>query len=77
MSCQQNSVMLEGRTSLNVEVCLCKLCSEVFITKDILKKHLESAHGENVPLLEDNENNMEHTEECSIECTCISSKKPV
>ena len=72
-------LMHEGRTSLNVEVCLCKVCSEVFITKDILKKHLESAHGENVPLLEDNENNMGHTEavheECSIECTCISSKK--
>ena len=41
-------LMHEGRTSLNVEVSLCKVCSEVFITKDILKEHLESAHGENV-----------------------------
>ena len=55
-------LMHEGRTSLNVEVCLCKVCSEVFITKDILKKHLESAHGKNVPLLEDNKNNMGHAE---------------
>ena len=36
-------LMHEGRTSLNVEVSLCKVWSEVFITKDILKKHLESA----------------------------------
>ena len=61
----------------------CKICC--FIGSSIpelknhadLKEHLESAHGENVPLLEDNENNMGHTEECSIECTCISSKKTV
>ena len=35
-------LMHEGRTSLNVEVCLCKVCSEVFITKDILKKLIMS-----------------------------------